>query len=71
MHPLREWLNEHDVTEVELAADLNCAQSTISGIVTGKRGQSYDLASRISARCGIPVDVLMTWRQRAAATEAA
>lgn len=59
-HPLRAWRKLLDLNQDEAAARIGTTKPTISRIETGKRNPSFALASRISARTGIPIDKFAT-----------
>jgi transcriptional regulator with XRE-family HTH domain len=46
--------------QVKFAREVECSESHLSLVLNGKRGLSYALAQRISAKTGIAMDDLMS-----------
>lgn len=56
---LREGFAAESGAQVKFAREVQCSESHFSLVLNGKRGMSYPLAERISAKTGIPIDRLM------------
>lgn len=65
MTRLAEHLNEHNLSDAEFAAKVECDRSMISKIKVGKAKPSLDLALKISLETGISVEALFPLEDRA------
>ncbi|MDG4903172.1 helix-turn-helix transcriptional regulator [Mesorhizobium sp. WSM4962] len=64
MTKLAEHLNEHNLSDAEFAAKVDCDRSMISKIKVGKAKPSLDLALKISRATGIAVELLFPLEDR-------
>jgi transcriptional regulator with XRE-family HTH domain len=55
-HPLTLWRKENRLPMQELADKLDCTQSFLSQIETGKRQPSLGMAAKLSRETGIPME---------------
>lgn len=55
-HPLTIWRREKRLPMQELADKLECTQSFLSQIETGKRQPSLGMAAKLSRETGIPIE---------------
>jgi antitoxin component HigA of HigAB toxin-antitoxin module len=46
--------------QMKFAREVRCSESHLSLVLSGQRGLSYHLATRIHAKTGIPVEELMS-----------
>ncbi len=61
---LLQWLGRTKQTQTDLADSLGVTQGQVSGIITGRRKPSLDLATKIERIAGIPAS---SWAQSEAA----
>jgi transcriptional regulator with XRE-family HTH domain len=58
-HPLTRWRKESRLPMQALADKVECAQSFISQIESGKRQPSLKMAAKFSRETGIPIEAFV------------
>ena len=65
---LRELMEDRDLTQRQLSADINVAAPTLGNYVRGLREPDYETLKHIAAYFGVSVDYLLDYRSEQAAS---